>query len=154
MKTHLVTIITTFCALLIPLSAQQPSAQMPPVGVPADATLFNGKWYKLYLEKTPWKTAKAKCERLGGQLAVIPDAPTNVFIQQLSDNRSLWIGAYEKVEGLWMWVDGTPMKFKAWARGEPDDSAHMLNVLIMWKNAWWDDEGKGAIGYICEWKAK
>ena len=42
-----------------PLPSPEPK---PPVGVPAEAKLFNGKWYKVCLEKISWKKAKQKCE--------------------------------------------------------------------------------------------
>ena len=156
MNTYLITIVAILATAFNHLNAEQPSGKKPPVGVPADATLFNGKWYRVYLEAISWKGAKVKCERLGGQLAVVPDAPTEAFIQQLANNLVLWLGASEKVEGLWQWVDGTPMKYTAWVRGEPDNNGSTLDVLATWKGGWADntDNPRNAVGYICEWKAK
>ena len=153
MKNPLVITALVMVAISLPAFAQQ-TASKPPVGVPNDATFFNGKWYKVYLEKTPWTSAKTKCERLGGQLAIVPDARTQAFVQQLSNKLALWLGASEKVEGLWMWVDGTRMDYTAWSPGEPDNSGNMLNPLLLWKGNWYDDAGKFAVGFICEWKAK
>ena len=154
MKTPiLVTILLT--AAFNPLIAQQPAPAKPPVGLPADAKLFNGKWYRVYLEATPWKGAKTKCERLGGQLAVVPDEPTHVFVRQLSKDLELWLGGFEKLEGLWQWVDGTPMNFKGWARTQPD-AGRGLQMLKTWRGGWGDTENTdpAVIGYICEWKAR
>jgi hypothetical protein len=137
------------------LIAQQPSASKPPVGVPADATLFNGKWYRVYLERATWKAAKTKCERLGGQLAIVPDETTHAFIRALSKDLELWLGGFEKLEGLWEWVDGTPMNFKGWAATQPD-AGYGLQMLKTWRGGWGDTDNadRGVIGYICEWKAK
>ena len=156
MKTQIITTLAILITALNPLRAEEPASKTPPIGVPADAKIFNDNWYRVYLDKTAWKDAKQKCERLGGHLAVIPDAPTHAFVQELSNNLILWLGAFEKVEGLWQWVDGTPMKYTAWARGEPDNNGHTLNVLATWKGGWADttNTAKDVVGYICEWKAK
>lgn len=124
---------------------------------PADATLFNSKWYRLYLEKTTWKHAQAKCRSLGGQLVCIPDAPTQAFLADFGKGLQLWIGATdEKVEGRWVWVDGTEMKFKAWVPGEPQGK-RAENFLILGKRPgapWFDGpENLDCAGFICEWPA-
>ena len=107
----------------IPVKAQAeiaPATKKPPVGVPADATFFNGKWYRVYLEGLPWKSAQDRCKILGGMLACVPDAPTQGFVANLAKGLNLWLGATdEETEGLWRWVDGNEMKYKAWARFEP-----------------------------------
>ena len=142
-------------AILLPAFAQQ-TAPKPPVGVPADAKLFNGKWYRVYLEQTTWPVARDKCKTLGGQLAVVPDAPTHAFLKELKPDVGLWLGATdEKLEGAWRWVDGTEMKFKAWASGEPA-GRRAENYLFLIHGAW-EDHSNGrpqVIGFICEWKAK
>ena len=121
------------------LASAQQSAPKPPVGVPTDAKLFNGKWYRVYLEQSTW-----------------PDEPTHGFLKELKPDVGLWLGATdEKLEGAWMWVDGTEMKFKAWAPGEPG-GRRAENYLFLIHGAW-EDHSNGrpqVIGYICEWKAK
>ena len=155
---HLSFALVIFLVSFGGLNAQQTtSIKKPPVGVPADAKFFNGKWYHVYIEKTTWPDAKHKCTRLGGRLAVVPDQQTNVFIRDLTKDLVLWLGASEKVNGLWEWVDGTPWKFTGWSKGEPDDPG--LDVLITWKGAWGDTPPKAqpgvvVVGYVCEWKAK
>lgn len=111
--TFLITVFA-FAAILSHASAQSPTQPNPPVGVPSDAKPFNGKWYRVYLEKGGWKHAREKCTQLGGQLAVIPDEPTQAFVKQLADGLQLWLGATdEKVNHLYVWVDGTQVKFTA-----------------------------------------
>jgi len=87
---------------------------------------------------------------------VVPDAATNAFIAKLADGLQLWLGATEeKVEGLWVWVDGTKMDFKAWNLGEPSNSHKHEHYLITGQNSGWNDapvKEKVIVGYICEWK--
>ena len=157
MKTHTASPITLLLYTLAPLAAQQPAERRPPVGIPSEAKLFNGKWYHLFLERAGWKQARDKCTRLGGQLVVIPDATTQEFVQQLSKGLHIWLGATdEKTEGLWLWVDGTEMKFSAWGKWQPDNGNKREHYLDLWDGLWNDSAQNSPlnVGFICEWKDK
>lgn len=133
-----------------------PAAPKPPVGVARDAKLFNGKWYKVIFEKVSWTTARDKCRAAGGQLVVIPDEVTWTFVKTLSP-ATLWLGATdEKIEGVWEWIDGTPMTFTAWQSWEPDNTSTKEHYLLLHKGGWCDvvKADQYSVGYICEWKAK
>lgn len=149
--------IAALFAFAVCATAQTPQPNpKPPVGLPSDAILFNGKWYFVYMDPVQWKRANEKCVALRGQLAVVPDEATHAFIKQLSKGLALWLGATdEKVEGLWTWVDGSEMKFKAWADREPA-GRQRENYLFIRKGRWEDvsNETPIVIGYICEWKAR
>ena len=155
MKNPLAIAALVLVAILLPAFGQQ-TAPKPPVGVPTDAKLFNGKWYRVYLEQSTWPVARDKCKTLGGQLAVVLDEPTHTFLKELKPDVGLWLGATdEKLEGDWRWVDGSEMKFKAWAPGEPG-GRRAENYLFLIHRAW-EDHSNGrpqVIGFICEWKAK
>ncbi len=134
----------------------------PPVGIPSDAKLFNGKWYRVYLERTSWANARQKCTALRGQLVVITDEPTWEFVNALTQGAALWLGATdEQTEGVWKWVDGTPVTLKPWFQGQPDNARGVENYLATYKNLWNDAPKAGefmprqfVVGYICEWKDK
>jgi hypothetical protein len=137
--------------------AQEAARKKPPVGVPQGAQLFDGKWYHVYLERMSWRNARDKCKRLGGQLAVVPDEATGTFLRELSEGLELWLGATdEKVEGLWMWVDGTKMTYKNWSGEGPDNSHGREHFLTLSndKGLWNDvpEDHKRVVGYICQWK--
>ena len=155
--------ILILLAAIYTASAQLPTPpKKPPVGVPADAQLFNGKWYRIYIEKLPWNSARQRCTTLGGQLAVIPNEPTWVFIRKLADGQDLWLGATDvATEGLWTWIDGTPFKFKAWNRREPNNMAGKEHYLTTAGDGWNDVQRSGQIwgrqyvlGFICQWRDK
>jgi hypothetical protein len=146
------------------VDGQQPvTPRKAPVGVPSDAKFFNGKWYRVYPEKSPWHTAKQKCTSLGGQLAVVPDEATWMFIKKLAGGAQLWLGATdEEVHGIWKWIDGTPVTFKAWGDGQPDNQGGVQHYMFIYKDTWNDIQENGkysdpsyrVVGYICEWKDK
>lgn len=148
-----------FMALRGPVAAQSAAHAKPPVGVPADARLHQGKWYRVYFAKIGWKRARDKCHMLGGQLAIIPDKATQQFISQLAKGLQLWLGATdEKVNKLWVWVDGTPVKFTSWATAQPDNTDGVEHYLQTFdpKGRWNDgaENDRFVVGYICEWKAR
>jgi hypothetical protein len=145
------------CAALIGLTfgaIAQTAPQKPPIGVPSDAKWFNGKWYHVYLEQVTWERAKEKCAAAKGQLAVVPDAATWDFIKRLSPGR-IWLGATdEHSEGIWKWVDGTPMTFKAWSKHEPNNYRGREHYLVAIDESWNDlARDSPTVGFICEWKA-
>ena len=132
----------------------------PPVGVPADAKHFNGKWYKVVPDKVPWHTAKQKAAAMRGQLAVVPDEATWDFLKNLTP-ASVWLGATdEKTEGVWEWADGTPFKFTAWWDKQPDNTSGEEHYIATWEKKWNDVPKSGAFGqykvtgYIVEWRDK
>jgi hypothetical protein len=136
--------------------SQQTAPERPPAGVPSDATLFNGKWYRVYLMKTTWKRAQERCRTLGGQLACVSHAPLQEFITTLGKGRALWLGATDEVnEGQWVWVDETLMKYTAWAEGKPQVSRRN-NYLIQGADGRWHDVPPDwpGVGFICEWEGK
>jgi hypothetical protein len=68
---------------------------------------------------------RARCEAAGDQLAVFSSREEWGVIQAtlISGRPSVWIGATDAAsEGSWLWVDGSPMMFSAWAPGEPNNS--------------------------------
>lgn len=162
---HTVLLAFLLAMLTLTVSAQSPTeTRKPPRGIPADAELFNGKWYKLYNTSIRWNTARQKCVTLGGQLAVVPDQATWEFIRQRVQKALFWLGATDEDSvGTWKWIDGTPFTFKAWHPGEPNNDQgkeHYLSTL----NGGWNDvrsdgkfprgQAEHVIGYVCEWKDK
>lgn len=152
------TLLLTFFVALMSLS---PAQQVPkrPLGVPADAKHFNGRWYKVVLEKKSWHAARDKCKEMGGQLCTVPDAATWEFVKTLTLGAKLWLGATDEVtEGRWLWVDGTPMKFTNWAPTEPNNFGAAEHYLAVDGGPWNDLPKQHSIntsvvvGFICEWK--
>ncbi|RBP47541.1 lectin-like protein [Roseimicrobium gellanilyticum] len=126
-------------------------------GIPEDAVYFNGKWYKAYVDGSGWKASQGKCQRLGGQLAIIPNQETQAFLKKLANGRKLMIGASKERSEVWKWIDGSAMTFQAWDRGQPNDVKGNENYVALGpKGGWVDvaDSTDWTQGYICEWKAK
>ncbi len=123
---------------------------------PEGAESFKGKKYFVYDDSISWNRARVRCADASGQLAVIPDQATQTFITELANGRSLWIGASDqKKEGVWTWVDGTKMDFRAFASSQPNNAGENgQNFLACRSGGFWydaDDKDEVIRGYICEW---
>lgn len=154
------TILIVFCVLNGLAGAQQPNSSPPPTGVPSDAKLFNGHWYKVFFEQLDWNQAKQECERKNGQLAITPDSATWNYVKKLT-GKAVWLGASnDNLSGEWRWVDGNVMRFTAWADGQPNNTEGKQHYLATTESESWQDramewsESKQwpIRGYICQWK--
>jgi len=110
-----------------PAAASTPSAAPPQAPssspgsvLPAGVLAFAGHRYQAVKEAGTWLDAKKKAEAMGGHLAVITSKEENdwirsTFVDQLEDNRMLWIGATNSgPDGRWRWVTGEGIEFSDW----------------------------------------
>jgi uncharacterized protein (TIGR03067 family) len=133
---------------------------------PDDAVAFNGHSYKFFPEVLPWHRAKARCEEMGGHLAIIGSRDENDFvanvarreISRLGPKDGLWLGATdEHKEGAWEWVDGSQLFFTHWAPTQPNskqNQEHYLLLMLLHENLWADqpNESTQHVAYfVCEW---
>ncbi len=140
-------------AVVTPEPAAKPAKL--PAGAPADAVMFKERWYRYYQESHSWAAARDKCESLHGRLACVPDKATWNFIKGLTGSKWTWLGATdERVEGKWLWVDGTPVTFEKWQKDEPNNKGGRQNYLRANSEGWKDEERRSdeVVGFICEWR--
>lgn len=133
--------------------------QPNPAMVGADP--WNGHHYKVVHEPLSWKQAKKWCEDNGGHLVIIENQQEHdALVQWLTRPNipdSLWVGATdEQTEGAWLWVDGTPVAFTKWKKGEPDNhggnkDAHFALMNVPDGGSWDDTPAWQKAGFICEW---
>lgn len=128
---------------------------------PEDAVQFGDKCYRVFHENIGWQAARVKCERMGGHLAIVRNRDQDDFLASLSRSH-VWLGATDHAkEGVWVWVDGTPVAYTNWDRGEPSNSRDLKtgeteNFLMISKYGKWNDFSENCRvidGYICEWDA-
>jgi hypothetical protein len=143
-----------------------PSAGIP--AIPADTRSFDGKRFKVFEQELTWHLAKAKCEEMGGHLAIVKKAQENDFIKTILSEvgglNSAWLGATdEKTEGRWIWGDGTVMGYTDWDSfgTQPNNKEAGEHYLVLYKgvNGWkWCDQPDQPIehkpGFVCQWDSK
>ncbi len=144
--------VITLAALSLPLLAGNP---------PEEAVEFRGAHYQLITETTDWRSAKERCEKMGGRLVCVHNKKVQEFVARMAGGKRVWIGLTDQVtEGVWTWVDGTPLKFSAWGDQQPDSAHDDEDFVNLRPDGTWNDailtgpsEQLRVLGFICEWPA-
>ncbi|XP_009688338.1 hepatic lectin-like [Struthio camelus] len=102
---------------------------------------FDRKCYYFSLRRMSWHKAKAQCEEMHSQLAIIDSYAKQNFVMFRTRNERFWIGLTdENLEGEWEWIDGTDYKttFTFWKEGEPNNSGNE-DCAHLWSFGQWND---------------
>lgn len=102
---------------------------------------LNGHRYYCSRQKMTWFDAQAFCEASGGSLAVIDDARENDFLADVLDANSAYIGLSDHVsEGVFKWVDGSPLSFSRWYPNQPNNYGNRQDFVELLRNGFWNDQ--------------
>ncbi|KAI5616546.1 C-type lectin domain family 4 member M-like isoform X2, partial [Silurus asotus] len=124
---------------------------------------FRSSLYYMSKENKSWIQSQDDCIKKSANLVIIKSREEQDFIELLRRGKSAWIGLTNQIkEGLWTWVDGTPLQTPFWWTREPnnqngdencvetgyrpDDGRPVVDVL----NTWNDNTCSAKIFYICE----
>jgi len=127
----------------------------PPTPLDTRVNPANGHTYHL-LTGGSWTAAEAAAVALGGHLVTIDDQAEHDWVLAQYHNWQgidvdLWIGLNDTaVEGMFAWVDGTPVGYSNWDLNEPNDGAGGEDYTAMRKNnpaAFWNDLANAPVGY-------
>ncbi|XP_014192628.2 C-type lectin domain family 17, member A-like, partial [Haplochromis burtoni] len=81
---------------------------------------FNHSCYLLSGRSGSWDEARMDCINSGADLLVINSPEEQNFLSTIT--REVWIGLNdEEQEGMWKWVDGTPLTLTYWGGDQPDN---------------------------------
>jgi outer membrane protein OmpA-like peptidoglycan-associated protein len=119
---------------------------------------FNGHTYIFVDNPSYWHPAKQRCEETGGYLVILDDTDEYTAMTTICAGTT-WIGLTdEEVEGRFVWVDGTRLKYPHWASGEPNNGRDCVfypeNYVCLWERAdylWNDAATVSANHFICEY---
>ncbi|XP_064859745.1 CD209 antigen-like protein E isoform X3 [Oncorhynchus nerka] len=115
---------------------------------------FDSKFYFLSTEKKTWKQSRQDCLDRGADLVIINSREEQTFVFNL--HLRAWIGLNDSVtEGIWKWVDGTPLTTGYWAAEQPDDRGQEDCAEIYFRQddpvkTWNDDKCGTNHNWICE----
>lgn len=132
--------------------ARQPRA-------PKGAVAWNGHKYMAVRNICRWHEARKACEEMGGYLVIIGTAEEQNALATLltrsgMGRNSFWIGATdEEREGVWKWVDGSPVGWTNWNPREPNNvGGEHYAEMVAGDNGRWNDLRLGETRwFICEW---
>lgn len=98
-----------------------------------------GSAYRMIPRRLTWQDARDACARTGGRLALVENESVRDFITSRFSGQ-YWIGATDlEREGTFVWVDGTPAKYKDFADGEPDNLGGRANCVAVDRDRLWHD---------------
>jgi len=102
---------------------------------------YNGHKYYCSREPALWEDAKATCQSLGGNLAIINDAAENSFLANILTIQSAYIGLSDSnTEGTFEWCDGTSLGYNNWHPGQPNDYQGYQDYVELLSNGEWNDQ--------------
>jgi hypothetical protein len=115
----------------------------------------------LCLDRASWDDARVGCAARGGRLALLETRTENATVSarvREHTGRVFWIAATDRAEeGRFLWVDGSPLAYEAWGRGEPNDAGPGEDCAQgNFRNLgeWNDGRCRGPQTYVCEFAAE
>ncbi|XP_034544302.1 CD209 antigen-like protein E [Notolabrus celidotus] len=115
---------------------------------------YSGSFYYISSLKKTWLESRADCQNRGADLMIINSREEQNFVSGFK--KILWIGLSDgQTEGVWKWVDGTPLTTSFWRSGEPNsyegsnEDCTEINGLNSGKN-WNDLKCQNKNYWICE----
>lgn len=122
-------------------------------GTPREgAYTLRGSQYRIILAEGNWATAREKCKKLGGDLAVLDSKEKRELFGELNTTIELFVGATKDKDGRWKWVNGQVVAAETWESGRPQAFGGF--TVAFPKTGTLGDCGDThqAKGFICEWK--
>ncbi|XP_060720554.1 C-type lectin domain family 4 member M-like [Tachysurus vachellii] len=114
---------------------------------------FNSRFYYISAEKKTWSESRQDCRKRGADLAIINTSEKRDFIVTQLSNNEAWIGLNDiDREGVWKWVDGSPLTTRLWCQGEPNNAGDedCVETGSPSRNCWNDQPCQSQLIWICE----
>ncbi|XP_039670588.1 CD209 antigen-like protein D [Perca fluviatilis] len=115
---------------------------------------FSGSLYYISSIKKNWQESRDDCRQKGADLVIINSKEEQDFTIKFT--KIMWIGLTDsETEGMWKWVDGTPLTKSYWVSGEPNGDKKENCVKIKKfdsENSWNDLSCSTLLNWICEMK--
>ncbi len=147
-----------------------PEPTPEPTPSPEPAPAVASVEYTAYREDVSWSEAVARCEAMGGELAMPANYAEFLEITQACEDVGIscaWLGAHRDENGSWVNMSGEPATFFAWGEGEPsvqDNDGTAEDYFLLWNligGRWSGNDMRenpvaefpaysGIIGYVCK----
>uniref|UniRef100_A0A3Q2QUX1 C-type lectin domain family 4 member M-like n=1 Tax=Fundulus heteroclitus TaxID=8078 RepID=A0A3Q2QUX1_FUNHE len=123
---------------------------------PTHWRVFEAKCYFVSTAKKNWTESRRACIAEGADLLIINrKSVLEILFSPGSFEQNAWIGLTDSLtEGVWTWVDGTPVTTTYWGTGQPNshggdqDCGELVQSEL---NGGWNDDGCFAQQlWICE----
>jgi len=110
----------------------------------------DGNSYKFHSERLTWDAAQDVCAKECAFLAMEKSDATHSYIMQ-SYHKHMWLGVTDKAkEGVFLYVDGTPVQKTYWAKREPNDLRGEDCVERLTTGQWNDQSCSDRLSFLCQ----
>ncbi|XP_057565555.1 C-type lectin domain family 4 member G [Hippopotamus amphibius kiboko] len=104
---------------------------------------FQGSCYFFSTQRATWVEAQRHCEEASGHLVIVQGLDEQGFLSRNTRGRGYWLGLRavrraRRIQG-YQWVDGVPLSFSHWNKGEPNDSLGREDCVMMLRTGMWND---------------
>ncbi|XP_059189337.1 CD209 antigen-like protein E [Centropristis striata] len=80
---------------------------------------FSNSFYYISSSKESWQDSRSYCQQRDADLLIINSIEEQEFTRRFQ--KPIWIGLTDRdTEGVWKWVDGSPLTTRRWLRNSPN----------------------------------
>ncbi|MFZ1422702.1 MAG: HYR domain-containing protein [Saprospiraceae bacterium] len=102
---------------------------------------YLGNRYFCSLSPATWPSAKVICENVGGQLCVMNSLAENQWVANKLMGQTAFIGLHDSnIEGVFQWLDGSPLSFTNWYTGQPNNANGEQDYVELVPDGTWNDQ--------------
>ncbi|KAG7278986.1 hypothetical protein CRUP_007533, partial [Coryphaenoides rupestris] len=99
---------------------------------------YGGSCYLFSSCKKTWTDSRQDCLNRDADLVIINSKEEQNFVNNFCC--AVWIGLHDfETESIWKWVDGSPLTWKSWAKGEPNNAGNEDCAELQPKPKTWND---------------
>jgi serine/threonine protein kinase/formylglycine-generating enzyme required for sulfatase activity len=133
-------------------------AEGPPESIAAECIERNGKKYFIGVNPMVYSDAQQLAKRHQGRLLTISSDDEDRFIRQHVQGRQIWMVGMRFGDGLWRDERNRPLRYTAWAQGDPRPKSEDFVMAIEgdglgWHNYWLYDSKHACIEWGEEYPA-
>ncbi|XP_073480450.1 CD209 antigen-like protein C [Aquarana catesbeiana] len=105
---------------------------------PADWIPIGSKCYYFQETMDTWERSQEGCAKNYSVFLTLKNKDELEFLQPFIVGDRYWIGLRRDTQNSdrWLWVDGTPLTFSLWEKGEPNNLGGHENCIELRKNIW------------------
>ncbi|XP_035985191.1 ladderlectin-like [Fundulus heteroclitus] len=115
---------------------------------PPGWSLIKSRCFRYVAKALSWARAEKNCLSMGANLASVNDLDEYHQVQSLitwvsHGSKETWIGGTNAQEtSVWLWSDGSPLRYTNWCRGEPNNykGGQLCLVINYSGEKCWDDD--------------
>ncbi|XP_028641351.1 CD209 antigen-like protein C [Grammomys surdaster] len=118
---------------------------------PWEWTFFHRKCYYFSKSQRNWNDSITACQEVEAHLVIVESDEEQTFLSSISkDKGDAWMALSDlKQEGMWQWVDGSPLSRNYWSAGEPNNKGNE-DCAIFSNDGWNDIKCSSESFWICK----